>query len=193
MLGLGIGSLFGGWLSKRRRHDASTCCAAMIEVVDRRLRALVLVDLRACGRPRTGALAARGGPGNAGAGGGSDPADGCHASPARRLLVPAIRQRWQFGRPSLLCQHAGRRRGLPGLRGAAVSRARHGGLGTGRGGVQRCGRARGGRRPLDRSSPPWRRHGERRRSPDCRCRLRQFVLRHRARDVLRQRPCIAIV
>ena len=147
MLGLGLGSLAGGWLSDRRGISA-LALARGHRTADRRFRRRVANDLRqgrgmddraepagdrchvARSRHRAHAVD------------GSDPA-GVGQSPRAPL-----RQYRKRGRPALLCQYSWSRRGLPRMRPAAISIPRHERFDLRRRRDQFLGRNRRTRRPL---------------------------------------------
>ena len=124
MLGLGIGSLAGGWLSKHGR-DCAVAAACDHRARDRRLRSRVARDLRPGGRFRARPLAADDRRRHLGAGHRADPADGRHVARAGRPSGAPLGQCRRLGRAALLRQHARRRRRVPRLRGAVVPVSRH--------------------------------------------------------------------
>ena len=122
MLGLGLGSLAGGWLSKRRGIPLLPLLAA-IELATGAFGLASLAIFDQVGRPRARPVAAADGGRHLGARHRADAADGRDAAGAGRPSGAPLWQCRQRGRTSLLRQHARRRRRLPRLHAAALSRS----------------------------------------------------------------------
>ena len=157
MLGLGLGSLAGGWLSKRPAL-APLPRTGGDRTFDRRVRALLACDLRQGRRLHHRAQPAGDRGRRAGAGHRTDAADGRDLAAVGRLsrapFRPDRRRRWA----PVQCQHARRRRGLSRLRHAVVSLPRHEWFAACRRRDERRGGCRRARGLLARAGAAPRRH-----------------------------------